>query len=447
MKKSCTIFLMLFSSLSYFHASDKIPLKKAITDGIRISHEFKNNLLDEQTAELQRQQSEKQKLFHLDFNANYLFRSETMVIDTPSFYLPGIGALAGQQIEAGLKHNYDMKLSAVQPLFTGGILSNTVKTEEIRKAVEANRSKLKQNEIAARIKTSFFNYLYLIHKKESLTALQKTLNLHHRKQKNLFREGLVKKSDILETLSRFEELNLNIEDIEQAIEIERIHFRNLCSYDPEEIDKSYTEKTGSREESLSYFKHHHPVLKNLQSQIEMLTLKQKILAGKYLPQVNSFAEIHYGKPGIDFFKKEWSFYFQGGITLNLPIFDWSRLKGDKKVLDIQIRKLDNQQKNIIKEASKNLEQLFAARETIKNKLTNIEQLIDYSREDAELKAGLYQEKQIPNIDLLTALSYAEKYPLMKQELLIQLEQVKVKINTLIGLNYSRVEVEFEGHYT
>jgi len=238
----------------------------------------------------------------------------------------------------------------------------------------------------------------------------------------------------LETLSRFEELNLNIEDIEQAIEIERIHFRNLCSYSPEEIDKSYTEETGSKEESLSYFEHHHPVLKTLQNQAEMLSLKGKILAGKYLPQINSFAEIHYGKPGIDFFKKEWSFYFQGGITLNLPVFDWSRLKGDKKILDIQIRKLDNQQKDIIKKASKNLEQLFAIRESIKNKLNNIEQLIDYSREDAELKAGLYQEKQIPNIDLLTALSTAEKYPLMKQELLIQLEQVNVKINTLISLN-------------
>ena len=439
MKKFCAIFLMLLCSLSYIHASDKIPLEKAITDGIRLSYEFKNNLLNEQTAELQRQRSEKQKLFHVDFNANYLFRSETMVIDTPSFYIPGMGTLAGQQIEAGLKHNYDMKLSAVQPLFTGGILSNTVKTEELRKAVEANRSKLKQNEIAARIKTSFFNYLYLIHKKESLAALQKTLNLHQRKLKNLFREGLVKKSDILETLSRFEELNLNIADIEQAIESERIHFINLCSYDPEEIDKSYTEKTGSREESLSYFKHYHPILKTLQNQIEMLTLKQKILAGKYLPQVNSFAELHYGKPGIDFFKKEWSFYFQGGITLNLPVFNWNRLKGDKKVLDIQIRKLDNQQKDIIKAASKNLEQLYAARESIKNKLSNIAQLIDYSREDAELKAGLYQEKQIPNIDLLTALSSAEKYPLMKQELLIQLEQVKVNINTLISLNKAKEE--------
>jgi len=203
MKKSWAIFLMLFSSLSYFHASDKIPLEKAITDGIRISHEFKNNLLNEQAAELQKQRSEKQKLFHVDFNANYLFRSETMVIDTPSFNIPGMGALAGQQIEAGLKHNYDMKLSAVQPLFTGGILSNTVKTEELRKAVEANLSKLKQNEIAARIKTSFFNYLYLIRKKESLVALQKTLNLHHRKLKNFFEEGLVKKSVILDIQDLF----------------------------------------------------------------------------------------------------------------------------------------------------------------------------------------------------------------------------------------------------
>ena len=116
---------MLFSVHTFLlpQITPKIPLEKAIADGLKLSYEYQNHYLDQERAELQRLQASKNKLFNVAVSANYLFKSDTMMITTPAVQLPGSLTLPGNQIEAGLKHNYDFKLSLLQPLFTGGILT------------------------------------------------------------------------------------------------------------------------------------------------------------------------------------------------------------------------------------------------------------------------------------------------------------------------------------
>jgi hypothetical protein len=61
-------------------------------------------------------------------------------------------------------------------------------------------------------------------------------------------------------------------------------------------------------------------------------------------------------------------------------------------------------------------------------------LIALSEEDAVLKEELYEERQIPNVDYLAALLTKEKNVLARDEIRIQMEKIKVSINTLIGRN-------------
>lgn len=427
-----TIFFVVLPSLLSGQKPGKIPLETAIAAGLKMDYNYLNTVLDLERAELQRQLSEKNKLFRLAFDGNYLYRSETIVIDSPPTQIPGGGLIPGRQIEAGVNHNFDFKLTLTQPLFTGGILSNSVKMKEVQKAVQANQKALKQNEIAGFIKSSYFQYLLLIRKKEALSTLRKTLQLHRQRIENLLSEGLARKTDLLETLSQIEEIQLNITDIEQAIDSERIQFRRLCGYNPEEIDETYREKPASQPEALSHFEDNHPVLKSLQNRIDMLSLQKKITAGKYLPQVLGFAEVHYGIPGIDYFAKKWTLYFQGGIMVTIPVFDWNRLGSEKTLIDIQKQKLENQKNQFVRDVTTSLEQLFSFLRKLEEKGDHINQLIAYSREDAALKEELYVEKQVPNVDYLAALLTREKNALALDEIRIQMEKIRVSINTLIG---------------
>lgn len=446
MKKTCCLFFVCFLLLSSglprslfpkaFLSNQtqpaKIPLTTAIQEGLKKDSAYQNAVLEMERASLQQQLSTRNKLFRIDFDASYLYRSETMVIDFPSVDIPGLLTIPGRRIEAGLHHSYDLKLGLTQPLFTGGILTNSVKIDEVRRAIALNRKILQKIQIAGLIKSSFFQYHLLSRRKESLLILEKTLDLHRQRIRNLFDENLVRRSDLLETLSKIEEIQASDTDIEQAMEREKIHFHKLCGYYPEQIDAAYTEESLSPEEALSYFKQHHPVLKSLEHQKDMLSLQRKIASGKYLPHLSTFAELHYGRPGIDFFEKKWSLYFQGGVVLTIPVFDWNRLRAQKTLLDYEAQKLTNQINEFVQDASASLATLYSSVKKLEEKKAHISQLIEYSKEDAALKEALYSEQQIPNVDYLAALLIHEKNALLLQEIDIQIESIKVKINTLIG---------------
>ncbi len=446
MKKICLFVLGNLMLLAFFvslvpgqQTSEKISLTKAIEEGLKKDFEYLNALLDQERADLQYRLSAKNRLFRIDFDANYLYKSETMVIDFPSIQIPGVFTIPSREIEAGLYHNFDLNMGLSQPLFTGGILSNSIKLEEVRKAIQANQKILKKNEIVSMIKSSFFQYLIQTHRKQSLQILDETLNLHRQRIENLRAEGLARKTDLLETLSKIEEIQSNISDIDMAIESEKILFHKLCGYDPEEIDDTYREESITRNDAISFFESNHPVLKTLQNQLDILNLQRKIVSGKYLPQINGFAQLHYGRPGIDFFAKKWSVYFQGGIVVTVPVFDWNRLSTEKKLLDFQNKKLDNQKNKFVQDVTASLATLYSSLQKLEDKKNHVSQLLEYSKEDADLKKALYEEREIPNIDYLEALLNQEKNALLIQEIQIQIERVKVNINTLIGKNKEGVD--------
>jgi outer membrane protein TolC len=424
-----SIFLFLFQSLD---ASEKISLEQAVQDGLNISGSYKNRFLSQKQAAIKKNQSSKNRLFNLNLGANYLYKSETITLEFPGVEIPGMIPLPGQNIEAGLHHNYDLSLALNQPLFNGGVLFRKVEMEKVREAVEANQTELEKNMIVDLIKSTFFDFRILVSQKQAALSLRKTLQLHCQKLDNFFEEGLIKKTDLLETKASLEQTDMNLNDLNQAIDKVRIGFHRMCGHYPEEIDLKYKEEEPSREQALDYFKNNHPLLKTLQEQKKILEIQKKIASGKYLPSINGFAELHYGKPGIDFFKKEWSVYFQGGVVLNLPVFDWNKGTDEKRILDLNIQKLENQKDDFVRETKKILDQLYSAKESLNQKKENIENMIEYSKEDAELKKGLYDEKQIPNKDYLAALQAEKKYKAMKNEISLQIEKINVKINTLIS---------------
>ncbi len=424
-----SIFLLLFLSLD---AVETISLELAVEDGLKMSGSYKNRLLSEKEAGLRVEQSLKDKLFSLDFNANYLYRSDIMTIEFPGVNIPGLISVPGQSYEAGLYHNYDLSVSLSQPLFNGGILSCRVEMEKVREAVEANQTELERDSLVDLIKSSFYDYQILMSQKRAVLSLRQALKLHSKKLSDLYTEGLVKKTDLLETKSSLEETDMNINDLDQAIDKVRIDFHRMCGHYPEEIDPECKEAEQNEKQALDYFKNNHPVLKTMSDQKKVLELQKKIISGKYLPSINGFAELHYGKPGIDYFAKEWSLYFQGGIVLNMPVFDWDKGACEKNVIDVSIRKLENQREDFIKDITRTLRQLYSVKESINQKKVNIENMIAFSKEDAELKKELYEEKQIPNVDYLAALQSEKKYEAMKHKLSLQIEKINVKINTLIS---------------
>ncbi len=426
-----TIFCLLLS-LAAVPGWAKVPLSQAVTRGLALSAALQNQQLDTETARINRQNASYRKWFNVDSGFSYLYKSQQMEIEFPTINAgPGI-IIPGRTIVAGAKNNYDLRLTLSQPLFTGGLLSQTVQRETLNATAETLRSQAQHLEVAGRIKISYFNYRLLAAHKRYLELLLQKMDLHRRRQENLLTEELIRKSDLLETQTQIEETQLSLSDVEQLLAAEAIHFQRLSGYAADEIDENYSEEASGLDDALRLLRERHPALLALDEQRQMAETQKRIVAAAYRPQLLGFAELHYGRPGIDFFKNSWSFYGQGGLSLNLPLFNWNRSRRDLRLSAIAAEKIANQRRDLLEEMEQNLRQLFSLQQSIESKLEHSRRLREYSGENARLKEQLYLENQTDHRDYLAALLDAERYAAQDQELQIQRQLIRIQINTLMG---------------
>lgn len=413
--------ICLMCNASILMAGD-IPLQRAIEKGIALDAGTANVKLAQEQSQLDIQKARDLKRFTVMAAGSYRFQSEQMEIS----------AIPGTSFSAGAKHNYDLKLAVTQPVYTGGVLSGAVDSSIHADAIQELNLSQRKIQVAADIKLSYFTYRLLDHKKKSLQLLMKNLELHHQKLEDYYKEDLVKKSDVLETQIKITEIMMNLEQLQRQMQEEKISFQRLTGFDIDDIKSDYNEETSGFEDSFARFTAIHPALKQFRRRVRLKEQQKKITKGKYKPQVMSFAELHYGRPGIDFFKNEWSLYFQGGINISMKVFDWHRLRKENRIADTAIEQLKNSEQEMIDKVKKQMKQLYVRKHSLQKQLEQARQLSEISAEDAGLKKILYDENQAANVDYLAALVTTQRYQSMQQELIAQIQLVNTGINMLVG---------------
>lgn len=416
-----------------FTLAAKVPLSQAVVNAWKISPGLNSQRLEEDAATIAGLTALRQKNFSVYLNGSYRYTSDRVQIKLSDFPFPLDADIPPETIILSTPNdNIDLKMSLVQPIYSGGILSNAVRMEAIREAAERDLTRLKKIELAGKVKSSFFNYRLFCKKRDSLNLFFAILKLHQSRLENLYREELARKSDLLETKARADEISLNLEDLEQLIRSEALNFSTLSGYEPEEVDGEAQPGEDSLPAAREFFLANHPLLRSMDEKAHIIRIQKKSIAGSYFPQVSAVAEVHYSRPGQNFFAKRWVPYILGGINVSLAVFNWNKGGRDKNLADFAARKLENQRADFIRESEKNLRQLFLHRESLKKKLALLDGLVANAAEDGSLKEKLYAENQIDHNDYLAALSNQERYISNREELLAQMELLKVGIDTLIG---------------
>jgi outer membrane protein TolC len=410
-----------------------VTLSQAVANAWTINRGLDSQELEEKAAGIAGLTALRQKYFSVFFSGSYRYSSDKVEVKASAFPFPlGPNIPAGTVMLSAPNDNIDLKMSLVQPLYSGGLLSNAVKMEALRAASERDLTRLKKIELAGRVKSSFFNYLLFCKKRDSLNSLLSSLELHLKKVENLYAEELVKRSDVLETRSGADEVRLGLQDLEQLIAAEAVHFNSLCGFDPQEIDFLPAAWEGSFAADRERFLAGHPLLCSLDEKKRLVQVQKRSIGAAYLPQVSAFAEVHYGRPGQNFFVDRWTFYFQGGLSVSMPVFNWNKGGRDRELADIAARKLENQRADFIRESEASLRQLYLYKESLEKKLVLLDGLVANAAEDIRLKDRLYEESQIDHTDLLAAMASQERYVSNREELLAQMEMLRVNLDTLVG---------------
>jgi outer membrane protein TolC len=411
----------------------KVTLSQAVANAWKISPNLDSQLLEEEAAATARMTAQRQKYFSVYFGGNFRYSSDKVQVKASDFPFPlGPAVPPGTVILSAPSASLDLKMSLVQPLYSGGLLSNAVNMETIRAASERDLTRLKRIELAGKVKSSFFNYLLFCNKRDSLNFFLSSLELHLKKVSHLFAEELVKKTDLLETRAKADEVRLQLQDLERLIAAEAVQFNSLSGFDPQEIDFQPVAKESSFATARDHFLAGHPLLRSLDEKRRFIQVQKRSVAAAYLPQVSAFAEAHFGRPGQNFFMDQWTFYFQGGLNVSMPVFNWSKGGRDRELLDIAARQLENQRADFIRESEKVLRQLFLYKESLEKKQVLLDGLVANAAEDTRLKENLYEENQIDHTDLLAAMTRQESYVANREELLALMEMLQANMDTLIG---------------
>jgi outer membrane protein TolC len=429
MKKAALILLLACAAA----LPAEVTLSQAVRDAWALSPGLDSQRLEEQAAAVARLTALRQKYFSVLFGGSYRYSSDKVQVKAGDFPFPlGPAVPSGAVILSAPDHTVDLRLALQQPLYSGGVLDNAVRIEEGRMLSQREMVRLKRIEIAGAVKSSYHSHRLYRCRRDSLASLLSSLEAHLRRVERLHAEELARRSDLLETRAKANEVRLGLEDLEQLIAAEAVRFRSLCGRDPDKVDSAAGGGRESFAAAWDSFLAGHPLLRSLDERARILRLQRRSLAGAYLPQIGAFAELHYGRPGQNFFAEGWTLYFSGGVSVSLPVFNWNRRGRDLELADISLRQLENQRGDFVRESERGLRQLFLQRESLERKRDLLEHLAADAEEDERLKQKLYEEGQIDHADLLAAMTSREKYLAERGGLDAQLDLLAANIDTLSG---------------
>jgi len=409
-----------------------ITLNEAIEKAKMLNTDLKNHTLESRVLKVDHQLKSVERYFKLALSGHYLYRSETVNIKLDDFELAPGTTVPGPEISGGVNHNVDLKLTISQPLFTGNALSGMIRISERNQSLHRRSRRLLELMLAGRVKTVYFNCRMLESQMQSLNTLGEKIDNHLKKLEDLYNEGLVRKSNILETRIKKKEISLSAIEVENSLNSLKTAFTELTGSAVTDIENNHTETLPGEDKSMDIFLNNNPRLKMISDRVNLIEIQKSIIRGRDLPQVGLFGEFHYGVPGINFLSDKWDTYYQAGIEVKLNLFNWGRSAKKNRINDYNILKLKNREEEIIRKTELLLSDLFFRVRNLTERMNTYSEMITLAEEESELKRVMFEENLISNIEYVDTLLNVENLKSLKRKAAFQLELLKVEINSAIG---------------
>ncbi len=246
---------------------------------------------------------------------------------------------AGLQIEELDKDWYKINLDIEQMIYDGGLTSSMKKLEETDYKISTQKLQVELYQLKDRINHLFFNIIYLSKNEEILSTLKNNLEVRVEDAKIAFENGVLLSSEIdalRVEVNLTEQKIIEIDDDINALissfnEISGLNINTASQLEFPDIEISDYNFVNNRPEYLL-----------LSLQQEKLSALKSVTAVKRKPVFMAFGQVGYGRPGYDMLKNQFDDYYKVGAALRWNIWDWSKVKREKQVLEIQSQIINSQ---------------------------------------------------------------------------------------------------------
>lgn len=412
-------FLLLFL-ISWVCPAQEILTLEACYDFAEENYPLASqiSLLEEKTGR-ELEVIQKEYLPKIDLNAKASYQSDVTEIPID---------LGGQSIESVAKDQYRATVDVEQLLYNGGRINARKELKEVELLSQTQEVKVNLYQIKKRINKYYFGILQL---REQLGVLNSKENELAERVKEL--ESQVKFGTALpasENVLNAEILKIRQQQDEVDSQLQTA-LKSLSAYIARPVDTStilelpeqgtLLQNEGSRPETELF---------NLKE--EELDHNKSLLSRSLYPNIYGFAQGGYGRPGYNFLDNSFQEFYMVGVKLNWNVFDWGRVKEQKRSLDISKDLLDVEKETFNFNNNIELEEAQARITKVQNMLQKDLEIIDLLEQIVETANSQLNNGVITPSEFLTEFNNLYEAKINQQLHEIDLEMAKADYRVIKG---------------
>jgi outer membrane protein TolC len=348
------------------------------------------------------------------------YQSEVTKINIP---VPGVS------ITPLNKDQYKLLADVNQLLYDGGAVKEQINIQQLNATVEEQKIEVELYKIRDRINQLFLGVLFLDEQLKQVDLVKTDLNNGIKKVEAQVKNGVafrsnlnVLKAELLKTSQRTIELTTTRKGyidvlglfINQSLPI------TIILEKPAAINAPLTD-TIARPELLLF-----------SSQQKLLQGQQKLIGIRNKPKASFFVQGGFGRPGLNFLKNNFTFFYTTGLRFNWSLAYLYTHKKEKQLIDISQKAVDIQKETFLLNTNTMLKQQSA-------EIDKLQQLISSDAEiiDLRLKVKEAARAQLEN-GVITANDYLREVnaeDLARQLLIthqVQLLQAQINYQNISG---------------
>lgn len=370
-----------------------------------------------ENAELQIKNLNNKYLPSLSLEGKATWQSDVTTISLP---IPGVSFPEFPQDQ------YKISADIRQLVFDGGLTKSAKEAENLKATLLTNQLETAYIPLYHQLNSLFHGILLLNQNEKSLKAYLSRLDDQERILNQLIINGMAKSSQLDELKIEKLKLEQNLKEIEfnRADALEALHI--LSGVQCQATQLALSQPTPNSQ----YTNLLRPELLLFDNQIKLNNLQSRMQEQQQLPKIAAFAQLGYGKPGLNMFATEFKEFAIVGINLNWTIYDWGETRNNKRKISLESDKTNQDRQLFIQNTQIKINSYQNQQDKIENLLTNQKNMIELRKSIVSDK-----EKQVREGNLLQK-SYLDDLNL----LLID----EIKLNELtIKLNQNKVDEQIE----
>jgi len=401
-------------------AQDNLSLQKAYEQAQQNYPMIKQRDLIKQTTDITIDNLSKGFLPQFSLSGQATYQSAVTGVSIP---IPGIS------ISSVNKDQYKILADINQLIYDGGIIKEQKNIQQLNEEAEQYKVEVEIYKLKERINQIFLGVLFLDEQLKQVELIRSDLNNGIKRVEAQVNNGVAFKSNL--NVLKAELIKVNQRNIElKATRKGLIDVLGIF------INQTLPEET-KLEKPVSAFsvfanEIQRPELKLFSTQEKLIGGQLKLIDSRNKPKASLFLQSGYGKPGLNFLKNEFAFFYTTGVRFNWSFGGLYTQKNEKKIIELNQKTVDVQKEVFLLNTNSQLKQQQSELEKLQQLIAGDNEIIDLRIKIKETAKAQLENGVITANDYLREINAEDQ---ARQSLIthqVQLLQAQINYQTISG---------------